>query len=126
MPVFKPEPAALDAIIQAYETRIGTQYTIDTLRVLQARFPGVHFVWIMGADSLASFHRWRGWTQIMAEAPVAVRKHLRWVNGENENNARCGGGVQTAKYAKYAKRTFAYWFAYFAWFAVHALASSPV
>jgi nicotinate-nucleotide adenylyltransferase len=26
----------------------------------------------MGADSLASFHRWRGWTQIMREAPVAV------------------------------------------------------
>ena len=30
------------------------------------------FVWIMGADSLASFHRWRGWTQIMREVPVAV------------------------------------------------------
>jgi len=26
----------------------------------------------MGADSLASFHRWRGWTQIMREVPVAV------------------------------------------------------
>jgi nicotinate-nucleotide adenylyltransferase len=32
----------------------------------------VKFVWIMGADSLASFHRWRGWTQIMREVPVAV------------------------------------------------------
>ena len=30
------------------------------------------FVWIMGADSLASFHRWKGWTQIMREAPVAI------------------------------------------------------
>ena len=26
----------------------------------------------MGADSLAGFHRWRGWTEIMAGAPVAV------------------------------------------------------
>ena len=59
-------------IVSDAETKIGTQYTIDTLRVLKARFPGVHFVWIMGADSLASFHRWRGWTQIMAEFPVAV------------------------------------------------------
>jgi nicotinate-nucleotide adenylyltransferase len=54
------------------ETRMGTRYTFDTLRVLQARFPGVHFVWIVGADNLASFHRWRGWTQILRSVPVAV------------------------------------------------------
>ena len=59
-------------IVSDAETRIGSFYTIDTLRVLKARYRGVCFVWIMGADSLASFHRWRGWTQIMRAAPVAV------------------------------------------------------
>ena len=59
-------------IVSNAETKIGSQYTIDTLRVLKARYPRVKFVWIMGADSLASFHRWRGWTQIMREVPVAV------------------------------------------------------
>ena len=59
-------------VVSDAETRLGSQYTIDIVRTLKARFPGVHFVWIMGADSLASFHRWRGWTQIMREAPVAV------------------------------------------------------
>jgi nicotinate-nucleotide adenylyltransferase len=59
-------------IVADVETRIGAQYTIDTLRALKSRFPGVKFVWVMGADSLASFHLWRGWTQIMQEAPVAV------------------------------------------------------
>lgn len=59
-------------VVSDAETRLGAQYSIDTIRALRARFPGVHFVWIMGADSLASFHRWRGWTQIMAEIPVAV------------------------------------------------------
>jgi nicotinate-nucleotide adenylyltransferase len=59
-------------VVSDAETRIGSFYTVDTLRVLKARYPGVCFVWIMGADSLASFHRWRGWTQIMREAPVAV------------------------------------------------------
>lgn len=59
-------------IVSDAETRIGSQYTIDTLRVLKARYPRVKFVWIMGADSLATFHRWRGWTQIMREVPVAV------------------------------------------------------
>jgi nicotinate-nucleotide adenylyltransferase len=59
-------------IVSDLESRLGSAYTIDTVRALKARFPGVRFVWIMGADSLASFHRWRGWTQIMREVPVAV------------------------------------------------------
>ena len=59
-------------LVSDAETRIGARYTIDTVRVLKARFPRVHFVWIMGADSLATFHRWRGWTQLMRSLPVAV------------------------------------------------------
>lgn len=59
-------------IVSDLETHLGSQYTIDTLRALKARHRGVKFVWIMGADGLADFHRWRGWTQLMREAPVAV------------------------------------------------------
>ena len=59
-------------MVSGAETRIGSAYTIDTLRALKARFPGVHVVWIMGADNLSSLHHWRGWTQIVHEAPVAV------------------------------------------------------
>jgi nicotinate-nucleotide adenylyltransferase len=59
-------------VVSDAESRLGSQYTIDIVRALKARFPGVHFVWIMGADSLADFHRWRGWTEIMREVPVAV------------------------------------------------------
>jgi nicotinate-nucleotide adenylyltransferase len=59
-------------IVTDVEARLGSAYTIDTVRALKQRFPGVKFVWIMGADSLATFHRWRGWTQIMREVPVAV------------------------------------------------------
>jgi nicotinate-nucleotide adenylyltransferase len=64
--------SAAGMIVSDIETRLGSQYTIDTIRLLKARNPGVHFVWIMGADSLKDFHRWRGWTQIMREVPVAV------------------------------------------------------
>ena len=59
-------------IVSDIETRIGSAYTIDTLRVMQARWPEVKFVWLMGADNLAQFHRWRGWTEIMRSVPVAV------------------------------------------------------
>ena len=59
-------------IVSDAETLLGSAYTIDVVRALKARFPRVKFVWIMGADSLATFHRWRGWTQIMQDLPVAV------------------------------------------------------
>jgi len=59
-------------IVSDFETRAGVQWTVDTLRVLKARYPGVRFVWLMGSDNLASFHRWRGWTDIMHLMPVAV------------------------------------------------------
>ncbi|MEO8558761.1 MAG: nicotinate-nucleotide adenylyltransferase [Rhodospirillales bacterium] len=54
------------------ESKLGTRYTIDTLRALQRRFPGVRFVWLMGADNLAQIARWRGWRQIFGLLPIAV------------------------------------------------------
>jgi len=59
-------------IVSDFETRVGTRWTIDTLRALVQRHPGVRFVWLMGSDNLASFHRWRGWTDIMRLMPMAV------------------------------------------------------
>ncbi|RZJ05085.1 MAG: nicotinate-nucleotide adenylyltransferase [Brevundimonas sp.] len=59
-------------IVSDFETRVGAQWTVDTLRALVARHPGVKFVWLMGSDNLASFHRWRGWTDIMRMMPMAV------------------------------------------------------
>ena len=54
------------------EARLGTRYTIDTLRALRRRFPKRRFVWIMGADNLAGFHRWRDWRAIARTVPIAV------------------------------------------------------
>jgi nicotinate-nucleotide adenylyltransferase len=59
-------------IVSDIEARLGTAYTVDVVRQLKARFPGVRFVWLMGADNLMGFHRWRGWTEIMRLVPVAV------------------------------------------------------
>jgi nicotinate-nucleotide adenylyltransferase len=59
-------------IVSDIEAKTGARFTIDTIRALKARYPGVDFVWIMGADNLAGFHRWRGWNEIMRTVPVAV------------------------------------------------------
>jgi nicotinate-nucleotide adenylyltransferase len=58
--------------VTGFEEGIGVRYTVDTLRFLVRRYPGVRFVWIMGADNLAGFHRWRGWRTIAALMPMAV------------------------------------------------------
>jgi len=54
------------------EARLGTRATADTLAALQAIYPGVRFVWLMGADNLAQFHRWQRWEWIMKNIPVGV------------------------------------------------------
>ncbi|SOB79998.1 nicotinate-nucleotide adenylyltransferase [Sphingomonas guangdongensis] len=54
------------------EAAMGTRYTIDTLRALRRRFPHHRFVWIMGADNLADFHRWRDWRGIARTMPIAA------------------------------------------------------
>lgn len=54
------------------EAQLGTRYTYATLKRLQAIYPGVHFVWLMGADNLAQLHRWDRWQDILRAVPVAV------------------------------------------------------
>jgi nicotinate-nucleotide adenylyltransferase len=56
----------------AIERELGTRYTVDTLRALKRRYPKRRFVWLMGSDNLAQFHRWKGWRQIAREMPIAV------------------------------------------------------
>ena len=64
--------------VTSFEEEIGARYTIDTLAFLRRRFPNVHFVWIMGADNLATFHRWRGWRSIAQLMPIAVIDRPGW------------------------------------------------
>ncbi len=58
--------------VTGVEAALGTTYTADTIRHLKVRLPGVRLVWMMGADNLASFHRWRDWRRIAADVPIAV------------------------------------------------------
>jgi nicotinate-nucleotide adenylyltransferase len=58
--------------VTAIERTLGTIYTADTLARLVRRFPKRRFIWLMGADNLAQFHRWRDWRRIAALVPIAV------------------------------------------------------
>lgn len=64
-----PDPRV---VITDVEARLRTRYTAQTLRRLLALYPGVHFVWLMGADNLVQFDRWDNWQAIMRMVPVGV------------------------------------------------------
>ncbi len=59
-------------VVSDIEARLGTRYTAETLRRLMRLYPGVRFVWLMGADNLALFHEWQQWEWIMQTVPIGV------------------------------------------------------
>lgn len=58
--------------ITAFEARYHVRYTQDTLSLLKKLRPRLDFVWIMGADNLATFHRWQNWRRIAEMMPIVV------------------------------------------------------
>lgn len=58
--------------VTGFEAQKNFRYTWQTTRFLAQTMPDRHFVWIMGADSLAGFHRWERWQDIAATLPIAV------------------------------------------------------
>jgi nicotinate-nucleotide adenylyltransferase len=59
-------------IVTGLEAQLGLCYTIDLLRRLKRSAPQARFVWIMGADNLRDFHKWKSWQQIAKLVPILV------------------------------------------------------
>lgn len=59
-------------VVTAFEAAAGLRYSADVILYLKRRYPTVRFVWLMGADNLATLHRWQEWRRIMRSVPVAV------------------------------------------------------
>ena len=54
------------------ERHANLTYTVDLVRLWKMRCPDAHLVWIMGADSLATFHRWKQWRALAGMIAIAV------------------------------------------------------
>jgi nicotinate-nucleotide adenylyltransferase len=59
-------------LVSDFEQQIGTRFTIDTVEQLQGRYSKHRFIWLMGADSVAQFHRWKDWRKLAESLPIAV------------------------------------------------------
>ncbi|QDH16011.1 nicotinate-nucleotide adenylyltransferase [Oecophyllibacter saccharovorans] len=54
------------------EGRLGERYTVRTVAALKRLYPRASFIWLMGADGLAQFPRWKEWRQLARLVPIAV------------------------------------------------------
>lgn len=85
------------------EARLGSRYTVDTVGLLQRRFPHVRFVWLMGADGLASLPRWKSWRVLVHDLPIAVFPRP----GQNAPALNGAAGRAMARWRVPARRTSA-------------------
>lgn len=58
-------------VVTDLEQKLGTRYSIDTLRWLTRRCRA-HFVWLIGADILLQLPEWRDWRRLVGLVPIAV------------------------------------------------------
>jgi nicotinate-nucleotide adenylyltransferase len=85
-------------VVTDVEQQMHTRYTEETLETLKRHAPEAQFVWIMGADSLASLHHWHHWLDIANMVPMAVLARPGY-------SIKALGGVAATRFAKDRVRT---------------------
>ena len=65
-------------VITGVEAELATCYSADLVGQLTMRLADRRFVWIMGADNLATFHHWRHWREMTCLVPIAVVDRPGW------------------------------------------------
>lgn len=63
-------------------------YTIDTLVVLNEKYPEHEFALIMGMDNLTSFHKWKNHEQILKHYSIFVYPRIGSTEGEWANHPK--------------------------------------
>jgi len=54
------------------EQEYGLHYTAESLALIRQLYPQHQFVWLMGSDNLAQFHRWKNWCNILNLMQICV------------------------------------------------------
>ena len=58
--------------IYFFEDKIKSNKTIDLMKFLKKRYKKTEFFFIMGADNLVNFHKWKNWKEISKISKILV------------------------------------------------------
>ena len=59
-------------LVKDLEKNIASIYTIDLLKKITKQYPEHQFYWIIGADNILQFHKWKNWQKIIDLVPLIV------------------------------------------------------
>lgn len=76
-----------DIRVTAFEASYNFRYSADTISLLKRRRPAANFVWVMGADNLANFHKWDRWRDIVQLMPLAIIDRPNSTTSPNSTSA---------------------------------------
>ena len=81
--------------IYFFEDKIKSNKTIDLMKFLKNRYKKTEFFFIMGADNLINFHKWKKWNKIAEISKILVfdrsnykSKSLKSISFKKLNNKR--------------------------------------
>ena len=67
-------PLHPDLTVSDWEIRRGGKnYTIDTVRMLESRYPGAEIFLSVGSDMLTTFTQWREWQSLLEKTTLVVQ-----------------------------------------------------
>jgi len=64
--------------IYFFEDKIKSNKTIDLIKFLKNRYKKTEFFFIMGADNLINFHKWKNWNKIAEISKILVFDRLNY------------------------------------------------
>ena len=64
--------------IYFFEDKIKSNKTIDLMKFLKNRYKKTEFFFIMGADNLINFHKWKNWNKIAEISKILVFNRLNY------------------------------------------------
>ncbi|MBM6915637.1 bis(5'-nucleosyl)-tetraphosphatase (symmetrical) YqeK [Gemmiger formicilis] len=86
------EPIFPDLEVSSWEIEQGgASYTVDTVAMLENRFPGAQIFLTVGSDMLLSFTGWKDWQQLLARTILVVQSRRE---GDEEQLAAAAAGLE--------------------------------
>jgi len=58
--------------VTGFEASLRTTISAATVAAIRQHYPAVHFVWLMGADNLGSFHLWQQWRRLASMVALGI------------------------------------------------------